>query len=107
AAAWMLAATLAIGAAAQVRWSADLSEDRRNSFAATDQRALASLAAPLYITVHMTPEDPRFTDLQRNVLAKLERAMPYVTVQLAGGAGERDPRYGDTDHAYTPPSHLP
>jgi len=50
--------------------------------------------------VHLTPEDPRFTDLQRNVLAKLERAMPHVTVQLAVGAGERDPRYGEVDYVY-------
>jgi hypothetical protein len=99
-AACTLAAAIVIGAATQVRWSADVSEDRRNSFAAADQRALASLAAPLTITVHLTPEDPRFTDLNRNVLAKLERAMPHATVQLAGGAGERDPRYGEVEYVY-------
>src|SRR5207302_1638710 len=44
-AACTLAAAIVIGAATQVRWSADVSEDRRNSFAAADQRALASLAA--------------------------------------------------------------
>ena len=99
-AACTLAAAIVIGAATQVRWSADVSEDRRNSFAAADQRALASLAAPLTITVHLTPEDPRFTDLNRNVLAKLERAMSHATVQLAGGAGERDPRYGEVEYVY-------
>jgi hypothetical protein len=99
-AACTLAAAIVIGTATQVRWSADVSEDRRNSFAAADQRQLASLAAPLTITVHLTPEDPRFTDLNRNVLAKLERAMPHATVQLAGGAGERDPRYGEVEYLY-------
>jgi ABC-2 type transport system permease protein len=99
-AAWVLAAAVVIGAATQVRWSADLSEDRRNSFPEADQQALASLTASLSITVHLTPEDPRFTDLNRNVLAKLERAMPHVAVQLAGGAGERDPRYGEVEYVY-------
>src|SRR5258708_25933844 len=69
--------------AAQLRTSADLSEDRRNSFPAADQRALAGLRQPLVIIVHMVPEDPRYVDLQRNVLANLERALPDVTVLLA------------------------
>jgi hypothetical protein len=29
--------------------------------------------------------DPRYVDLRRNVLSKLERAMPRVTVRLATG----------------------
>src|SRR5207302_11392222 len=37
--------------AAQIRTSIDLSEDRRNSFPAADQRALAELRKPLVITV--------------------------------------------------------
>jgi len=100
-AACVLAAAIALGGAAQLRWSADLSEDRRNSFAPTDARLLATLAAPLTITVHLAPEDPRFADLQRNVLSKLERAMPDATVQLAGAApGERDERYGEVEYLY-------
>jgi ABC-2 type transport system permease protein len=99
-AACVLAAAVLIGATAESRWSFDVSEDRRNSFAPADQRQLARLATPLTITVHLTPEDPRFTDLNRNVLAKLERAMPRVTVQLAKGAGERDPRYGEVEYLY-------
>jgi len=99
-AACVLAAAIVIGIASQVRWSVDVSEDQRNSFAAADQRALATLTAPLSITVHLIPEDPRFTDLNRSVLTKLERAMPRVTVQLAGGAGERDPRYGEVEYVY-------
>ena len=94
-----LAAAIVIGIAVQVRWSVDASEDQRNSFAAADQRALATLAGPLAITVHLVAEDPRFADLQRNILMKLERAMPRVTVQLGGGS-ERDPRYGEVEYAY-------
>jgi ABC-2 family transporter protein len=99
-AACALAGAIVIGAATQVRWSADFSEDHRNSFPAADARALAGLRAPLTVTVHLTPEDPRFADLNRNVLAKLERAMPRVLVQFARGAGERDPRYGEVDYFY-------
>jgi ABC-2 type transport system permease protein len=55
--------------------------------------------APLSVTVHMVPEDPRYADVQRNVLAKLERAMPHVTVRLGGGR-QGDERYGEVDYAY-------
>ena len=100
-AACLVLAAIAVGAAAQVRWAADASVDRRNSFPPADQRLLATLAAPLTVTVHLAPEDPRFADLQRNVLAKLERTMPRVTVQLAGTApGERDERYGAVEYVY-------
>src|SRR5262249_25649693 len=58
-------------------------EDRRNSFPAADQRALADLREPLIITVHLAPEDPRYVDLRRNILVKLERVMPHVTIRLA------------------------
>ena len=62
--------------ATQIGSSLDLTEDRRNSFPAADQRALAELREPLLITVRLAPEDPRYVDLRRNVLAKLERALP-------------------------------
>ncbi len=54
----------------------DVSEDRRNSFPPADQALLATIHDPLRVTVHLAPEDPRLTDLERNVLAKLARAMP-------------------------------
>jgi ABC-2 type transport system permease protein len=60
-------------AATQIRLSFDVSEDRRNSFPPADQRALAELPEPLTITVHLAAEDPRYVDLRRNVLSKLER----------------------------------
>src|SRR5262249_61068866 len=99
-AACVLIAAIAIAAAARIGWSADVSEDKRNSFPAADTRQLATLTGPLTITGHLTPEDPRFIDLQRKVLAKLERAMPQVTVHLAGSAGERDERYGEIEYVY-------
>src|SRR5262249_36300748 len=102
----VLIAAIAVAAAAQLRWSADVSEDKRNSFPAADTRQLATLTGPLTITVHLTPEDPRFTDLQRKVLAKLERALPQVTVRLASAAGERDERYGEIEYVYAGRSDL-
>jgi hypothetical protein len=85
--------------------SVDLAEDRRNSFSAADQRALAELRAPLLITVRLAPEDPRYVDLRRNVLAKLERAVPGVVIRLAttgqsvvGSTGEE--AYGEIEYSY-------
>ncbi len=99
----IVAAVLAL--ATQIRSSIDLTEDRRNSFPAADQRALAELREPLIITVHLAPEDPRYVDLRRNVLSKLERVMPHVTVRLAtagqsmvGSTG--DESYGEIEYLY-------
>src|ERR1700730_10683076 len=67
----VIAAALALGIATQIGFSIDLADGGRNSFPAADQQALASLPGPLVIGVHLAPEDPRYVDLQRNVLAKL------------------------------------
>jgi ABC-2 type transport system permease protein len=94
-----------LAVATQLRNSSDVSEDKRNSFPAADQRALAGLHEPLVITVHLAPEDPRYVDLQRNVLSKLERIIPNVTIRLAtagqsviGSAGEVS--YGEIEYSY-------
>jgi ABC-2 type transport system permease protein len=94
-----------LAVATQLRKSSDVSEDKRNSFPAADQRALAGLHEPLVITVHLAPEDPRYVDLQRNVLSKLERIIPNVTIRLAtagqsviGSAGEVS--YGEIEYSY-------
>jgi ABC-2 type transport system permease protein len=93
----------ALGIAAQIRTSVDVSEDRRNSFASSDQKLLATLRLPLVITVNLAPEDPRYIDLRRNVLGKLERAMPNISIVLAGNrqdqAGQSD-AYGEIEYVY-------
>ena len=95
----------ALVAATQIRLSIDLTEDRRNSFPLADQRALADLREPLVITVHLAPEDPRYVDLRRNVLSKLERVVPHVTIRLAT-AGQSvvgstsDEAYGEIEYSY-------
>jgi len=92
-------------AAAHIKLSFDATEDRRNSFALADERALAKLTEPLVITARFAPEDPRYVDLQRNVLAKLDRAMANVTIRLVGSrqglaTGAAEESYGEVDYAY-------
>jgi ABC-2 type transport system permease protein len=101
----VFAVALALGLTTQVKFTIDVTEDRRNSFSAADQRLLASLAQPLFVTVHLAPEDPRYADLQRNVLAKMERAMPNVSIRLAAGqqglaTSAGDDRYGEVEYTY-------
>lgn len=99
----VLATAVALGVATQIGKSIDVAEDRRNSFSPADQSLLATLRLPLVVTVHLVPEDPRYVDLQRNVLGKLERAMPNVSVVLAGKrqdfAGDRE-AYGKIEYIY-------
>lgn len=66
-----------------LRTSADLSENRRNSFAAADQAALAQIREPLRVRVYLSAEDPRLMDLDRNILSKLKRVLPEVDVDYA------------------------
>src|SRR5262252_8024698 len=98
-------AAAVVAVATQIGASVDLTEDRRNSFPAADQRALADLREPLIITVHFAPEDPRYVDLRRNILVKLERVMPHVTIRLAtagqsvvGSTSEE--AYGEIEYSY-------
>jgi ABC-type transport system involved in multi-copper enzyme maturation permease subunit len=99
----VVATVVALGIATQIRMSIDVTEDRRNSFSPADQQALATLRLPLVVTVNLVPEDPRYADLRRNVLDKLERAMPNVSVVLAGNkpesAGKPD-AYGEVEYVY-------
>src|SRR5262249_30303064 len=92
-------------AATQIRRSFDVSEDRRNSFAPADQRALAELPEPLTITVHPAAEDPRYVDLRRNALSKLDRTLPHLTIRLAtagqsGVGSTSEESYGEIEYSY-------
>lgn len=101
----ILVTATTLGVAMQIRASVDVAEDRRNSFPIADQRALAKLTEALTVTVHLATEDPRYSDLNRNVLGKLERVVPNVTVRRSGdrfgratGAGED--AYGEVEYVY-------
>jgi ABC-2 type transport system permease protein len=70
-------------AASRLRSAWDLSENRRNSFSAADEAALARIHAPLRVTVFLSPEDPRLMDLDRNILGKLARILPEMDIVYA------------------------
>ncbi|MER9632831.1 ABC transporter permease subunit [Mesorhizobium sp. M0228] len=78
------ATCIVLVAATQVKWSADATEDRRNSFSLADQQALAQLSEQLTITVHLAPEDPRYVDLRTSILSKLERVFSRIVIRFAG-----------------------
>src|SRR6266478_4568966 len=108
----LMRSVLCVGAAAaalvlvsQFKTSIDVTEDRRNSFAVADANQLAKLAEPLTITVHLAAEDPRYIDLQRNVLGKLDRVMPHVSTRLATArqsiaSSAGDEVYGEIEYRY-------
>jgi hypothetical protein len=81
----------------RVRPSWDLSENRRNSFPAADDAALREIHSPLHLKVFLAAEDPRLMDLDRNILSKLQRVIPDMTVEYA--AHSRSGLFeGSTDH---------
>jgi ABC-2 type transport system permease protein len=91
--------------AAQVKTAKDVSEDRRNSFSVADELALRELREPLLVTVHLAAEDPRYVDIRRNVLSKLQRAMANVTIRLAVSgksviANSNQDSYGQVEYEY-------
>jgi hypothetical protein len=80
-----VAAALAF-AASLARPSWDVSENERNSFAASDAAILGKITTPLKIEVHLAPEDPRRFDLEKQTLSKLRRTMRNVTVEYVSGS---------------------
>jgi len=101
----VVAAGILIGGAAQARTVLDVTPDRRNSFPLADEKLLGQLQERLLVTVHMASSDPRLVDLDRKVLARLKRAMPWVTIRIAEpsqtspfGAGGDD--YGEIELSY-------
>lgn len=72
-----------IWGAASLRTAKDVSENRRNSFSAADEATLRRIDQPLKITVYLSPEDPRLTDFEQNVLRKLRRVLGKLDVEYA------------------------
>ena len=101
----VMVVVLVLLGAPQLGRTRDLTEDRRNSFPVADQTELAKLPAPLLVTVHLVPEDPRYVDLRRNVLAKLERVVPKLTIKLDTTGqtvigSTADESYGEIEYSY-------
>ena len=89
----------AVWVGANVRASHDLSENHRNSFSAVDQSALRAINQPLKITIFLSPEDPRLTDFEQNVLRKLRRSLDKLDVEYAAsshtGLFDSEEHYGE------------
>ena len=81
----LILAVVVIGANG-LRSSWDMSENRRNSFSRADEATLSQIHQPLKITVVLSPEDPRLTDFEQNVLRKLRRVLPRLEVDYAASS---------------------
>lgn len=105
-AAGMVALLALLAATGLIPGSRDLAEDRRNSFNPADEAALARMERGLAITLHLKPEDSRAREYAANVLAKLKRLVPGLTVRWAdtgkaGGFGAAgDEGYGRIVYEY-------
>ena len=75
----MAAIGMFAGSYAGASW--DTSENRANSFSIADEHALREIQMPLKIVVHLAPEDPRRSDLDRRALSKLKRSMSHLEVE--------------------------
>lgn len=96
---------VAAAAGSGLRLYRDASQDRRNSFAPSDEAALRKLEKALRIEVRLAAEDPRYHDLQRRILSKLERVVPDIEVTRVGPSrsvlfGDGDDGYGQVEYAY-------
>ena len=94
----VVVAAILIGSTAQMNTVLDVTPDRRNSFPPADEHLLGQLRDRLSVTVHMTSSDPRVIDLDRKVLARLKRAMPRVTVQIADSGQTTLNTIGEADY---------
>jgi ABC-2 type transport system permease protein len=72
--------------AASLRQSWDVSENRRNSFPQADEMALRQIRDPLRVIVVLSPEDPRLTDFEQNILKKLRRVLPHLQVDYVANS---------------------
>lgn len=89
------------------RTSWDLTEDRRHSFPAGVEHALTRIPEPLDIEVRLSAEDPRWMDLDRGILRKLQRSVPKIQVLRTGDPSAfgrfnqgGDDQYGEVIYRY-------
>lgn len=91
----------------RLRRSWDLTEDRRHSFPLAVERALARVPGHLDIEVRLDAEDPRWMDLDRGILHRLQRVVPHsrvvrtIATATFGRTGQAsDDRYGEVIYRY-------
>lgn len=98
-------ASALVALATLARPTADLSENRQNSFAEVDEEALGQITGPLRIEAHFAPEDGRRGELERRALSKLRRVMPDLTVEYVsrtsvGMFEQNTEHYGEVIYSY-------
>ncbi|HKG97086.1 MAG TPA: hypothetical protein VKA97_04705, partial [Pyrinomonadaceae bacterium] len=79
----LVVASCLVWVGSTLRRSRDLSENHRNSFSLNDETTLRRIDQPLKITIFLSPEDPRLTDFEQNVLRKLRRVVGKLDVEYA------------------------
>ncbi len=102
----ILAGVLLSIAASTIRIHHDVTENRRNSFNAADESALRQMDAVLTVTIHLSREDSRRYDYERNILSKLQRTVndlvavyPYESNSSLSGPTGND-KYGLIEYDY-------
>jgi hypothetical protein len=80
-------AVLLLVAGANTSASWDTSENRMNSLPVADERALRQFPGTLRIEAHLAPQDPRRSDLEHRVIAKLRRLLPDLEVTYVAESG--------------------
>jgi ABC-2 type transport system permease protein len=89
-----------------VRSHWDVSESQRNSLSVTYQEQFKKMEGKLSIRVFLSPDDPRYRDLERQLFSKFRRLMPHVEIVLVNtgktqlfGTGSSD-NYGLNEYEY-------
>jgi len=102
----VVALLLVVSGLMQIPQYKDVTENRKHSFNPADVSALQLMNESLKITIHLSKEDGRLYDLEREVLSKLRRIAPdlevvYANTQSTGlfGASESD-TYGLIEYEY-------
>jgi len=78
----LVTAILACFLVSAVPWYRDFSEDRRNSLPPEDETALRQMTGHLKIFVFLSPDDPRYRDLERQLFSKFRRLISGVEIRL-------------------------
>ncbi len=92
--------------ATSIRGYVDMTENHRHSLNPADVRSLKSLDNPLILSIHLNPQDGRLLDLEHDLLAKLRRVVPQLTVHYVHSATAglfdtgSDAEYGLIEIAY-------
>jgi len=102
----ILLLSIVVSSTALVPRYLDVTENRRHSFNPADTRALKNLQEPLTIIIHLDPQDSRLLDMEQDILAKLRRSVPKLTInytqakQIALFSATEDDNYGIIEYEY-------